>query len=193
MHLRHGEAGVLLLHQCNRDRSSWNGLASDLAGKGFHVLTLDYRGYGDSGGTPYTKLTLPELREVGKKWPGDVDVAFANLVQKRIQGLLISPDSLFLTRLRQIVTLTTRHAVPTVYPSRFWAEAGGLMSYGSSFSELPRQVGIYTGRVLKGEKPGDIPILRATKFELVINLVTAKAFGLAVPPTLLATADEVIE
>ena len=124
---------------------------------------------------------------------GEIDAAFANLVQKRIQGLLISPDTLFLTRLRQIVTLTTRHAVPTVYPSRFWAEAGGLMSYGSSFSELPRQVGIYTERVQKGEKPGDIPILRATKFELVINLVTAKAFGLAVPPTLLATADEVIE
>ena len=74
--------GILLLHQCNRDRSSWNGLAADLAGKGFHVLTLDYRGYGDSGGTPYTKLSLPELREVGKKWPGDVDVAFAYLVSQ---------------------------------------------------------------------------------------------------------------
>jgi dienelactone hydrolase len=74
--------GILLLHQCNRDRSSWNGLAADLAGKGFRVLTLDYRGYGDSGGTPYTKLTLPEQREVGKKWPGDVDVAFAYLVSQ---------------------------------------------------------------------------------------------------------------
>jgi putative ABC transport system substrate-binding protein len=124
---------------------------------------------------------------------GEIDAAFANLVQKRIQGLLINPESLFLSRLRQIVTLATRHVVAAIYPSRFWAEAGGLMSYGSSFSELPRQVGIYTGRVLKGEKPGDIPILRAIKFELVINLVTAKAFGLTVPPTLLATADEVIE
>jgi len=74
--------GILLLHQCNRDRSSWNGLASDLAAKGFHVLTMDYRGYGDSGGTPYTKLTLPELQEVGKKWPGDVDVAFAYLMSQ---------------------------------------------------------------------------------------------------------------
>src|SRR5215813_8822576 len=74
--------GILLLHQCNRDRTSWNSLASDLAGKGFHVLTLDYRGYGDSGGIPYTKLTLPELREVGKKWPGDVDIAFAYLLSQ---------------------------------------------------------------------------------------------------------------
>jgi dienelactone hydrolase len=74
--------GILLLHQCNRDRSSWNGLASDLATKGFHVLTMDYRGYGDSGGTPYTKLTLPEQREVGRKWPGDVDVAFAYLISQ---------------------------------------------------------------------------------------------------------------
>jgi dienelactone hydrolase len=74
--------GILLLHQCNRDRSSWNALASDLAAKGFHVLTLDYRGYGDSGGTPYTKLTLPEQREVGRKWPGDVDVAFAYLLSQ---------------------------------------------------------------------------------------------------------------
>ena len=114
-------------------------------------------------------------------------------MEKRIQGLLISTEPLFANRLLQIVTLATRHAVRAIYPSRFWAEAGGLMSYGSSFTELHRQAGIYTGRVLKGEKPGDIPVLRATKFELVINLVTAKTFGLAVPPTLLAAADEVIE
>jgi ABC-type uncharacterized transport system substrate-binding protein len=124
---------------------------------------------------------------------GEIDAAFANLVEKRIQGLLISPGPLFANRLLQIVTLATRHAVPAIYPSRFWAEAGGLMSYGSNFTELHRQAGIYTGRVLKGEKPGDIPVLRATKFELVINLITAKTFGLTVPPTLLAAADEVIE
>jgi len=124
---------------------------------------------------------------------GEIETAFAGLVQKRIQGLVMSTEPLFASRVVQIVTLATRHAVASIYPSRMWAEAGGLMSYGSNFTELHRQVGIYTGRVLNGEKTGDIPILRATKFELVINLATARAFGLTVPPTLLATADEVIE
>jgi putative ABC transport system substrate-binding protein len=100
---------------------------------------------------------------------------------------------LFANRVVPILTLATRHAVTAIYPSRFWAEAGGLMSYGSDFMDLHRRVGIYTARVLNGEKPGNIPILRAAKFELVINVATAKAFGLAVPSTLLATADEVIE
>jgi putative ABC transport system substrate-binding protein len=123
----------------------------------------------------------------------EIETAFADLVRKRIQGLVISPEPLFASRAIPIVTMATRHAVAAIYPSRFWAEAGGLMSYGSDFTELHRQVGIYSGRVLKGEKPGDIPILRATKFELVINVATAKAFGLTVPSTLLATADHVIE
>jgi putative ABC transport system substrate-binding protein len=123
----------------------------------------------------------------------EIETAFADLVQKGIQGLLISPDPLFGSRVVQIVTLATRHAVAAIYPTRMYAEAGGLMSYGSNYTELHRQVGIYSGRVLKGEKPGDIPILRAAKFELVINLATARAFGLSVPSTLLALADEVIE
>ena len=123
----------------------------------------------------------------------EIEVAFADLVQKRIQGLVMSPEPLFASRMVQIVTLATRHAVAAIYPSREWTDAGGLMSYGSNFTELYRQLGIYSGRVLKGEKPGDIPILRATKFELVINLATARAFGLPVPSTLLALADEVIE
>src|SRR5262249_29892193 len=155
-------------------------------------------------GSPSGAATAEELRAAVAKSAGqievlaagsngEIDAAFANLVEKRIQGLFISPEPLFVTRLLQIVTLATRHAVPAIYPARFWADAGGLMSYGSSFTELHRQVGIYTGRVLKGEKPGDIPILRASKFELVVNLITAKAFGLAVPATLLAAADEVIE
>jgi putative ABC transport system substrate-binding protein len=123
----------------------------------------------------------------------EIETAFADAVQKRIQGLLINPDPLFGSRVVQIVTLATRHAVAAIYPTRMYAEAGGLMSYGSDFTELHRQVGIYTGRVLNGEKPGDIPILRAAKFEFVINLATARAFGLTVPSTLLALADEVIE
>jgi putative ABC transport system substrate-binding protein len=147
---------------------------------------------------------LRELRDAVSKIGGQIDVvivgsnreietAFADLVQKRIQGLVVSPEPLFGSRVVQFVTLATRHAVAAIYPSRMWAEAGGLMSYGSDFTELHHQVGIYTARVLKGEKPGNIPVLRAAKFEFIINLATARAFGLAVPPTLLALADEVIE
>jgi putative tryptophan/tyrosine transport system substrate-binding protein len=123
----------------------------------------------------------------------EIEAAFADLLLKRIEGLVITPEPLFANRLVPILTLAARHAVTAIYPSRFWAEAGGLMSYGSDFIDLHRQVGIYTARVLNGERPGNIPILRAAKFELVINVATARAFGLTVPSTLLATADEVIE
>jgi len=106
---------------------------------------------------------------------------------------LVAPQALFLARRGQIVGLTLRHAVPAIFPWREAIEIGGLMSYGTSFPDVYRQVGIYVGRVLKGEKPGDLPIVRASKFELVINLQTAKTIGLDVPATLLASADEVIE
>jgi putative tryptophan/tyrosine transport system substrate-binding protein len=123
----------------------------------------------------------------------EIDAAFACFVQTRTDGLLVNPEPLFFNRQVQILTLATRYAVVVIYPARFWADAGGLMSYGSSFTDQFRQAGIYTGRVLKGEKPADMPILRATKFEFVINLQTANTLGLKVPPTLLARADEVIE
>jgi ABC-type uncharacterized transport system substrate-binding protein len=123
----------------------------------------------------------------------DISPAFSDAVQKRVDALLISADPLFTNRPVQLATLAARHAMPTIYALREFAEVGGLMSYGSNFTDLFRQAGTYTGRVLKGEKPADLPILQATKFEFVVNLQTAEALGLDVPATLLALADEVIE
>jgi putative tryptophan/tyrosine transport system substrate-binding protein len=123
----------------------------------------------------------------------EIDAAFATLVQKRADALLIGPDLLFTNRRVQLATLTVRHAVPAIYAFREFAEAGGLMSYGTSNIDRDRQVGVYAGRVLKGEKPATLPVLRASKFDFVINLQTARMLGLDVPATLLARADEVIE
>jgi putative ABC transport system substrate-binding protein len=123
----------------------------------------------------------------------EIDATFADLVQERTEGLLV--ENLFVLRDRrtQIIGLTARHAIPAIYGGRADVEAGGLMSYGSNPAVNTRQMGIYTGRVLKGEKPADLPIIRATRFEFLINLQTAKTLGIEVPPTLLALADEVIE
>src|SRR5262249_19705257 len=104
-----------------------------------------------------------------------------------------SPSLLFNNRRVQMVTAAVRYGIPAIYPSRIYAEAGGLMSYGANTAELYYQVGLYTGRVLKGEKPADLPIMRAVKFEFLINLQTARLLRIEVPPTLLALADEVIE
>ena len=123
----------------------------------------------------------------------DFDPAFATLVQLRAGGLVVGPDPFFITRSEQLAALTVRHAVPSIFHSREFAVAGRLMSYGGSVAELHRQAGIYTGRVLKGDKPTDLPVVQVTKVELVINLKTAKALGLTVPHSLLGRADEVIE
>jgi putative ABC transport system substrate-binding protein len=123
----------------------------------------------------------------------DFDAVFADLVRLRAGGLLMATDGLFNSRSYRLAALTVRHAIPAIYQYRAFAAAGGLMSYGGSLIEAVRQVGVYTGRVLRGEKPADLPVQRITKVELTINLKTAKALGLTVPITILGRADEVIE
>jgi putative ABC transport system substrate-binding protein len=123
----------------------------------------------------------------------EIDAAFVSLVQARTGALLVSGDVFFHSRIEHIVGLAARHAIPTMYQIPEFVVAGGLISYGTSLIEEYRQVGLYTGRILKGEKPGDLPVMQATKLELVINLKTAKALGLQIPDRLLALADEVIE
>jgi putative ABC transport system substrate-binding protein len=123
----------------------------------------------------------------------EIDAAFADLVRRGANALVVGSSVLFVNRRVQLVTLAAHHRLPAIYYDRRVAEVGGLMSYGASIADAVHQAGIYSGRVLKGERPAELPILRASRFELVINLQTAKTLGLDVPATLLVTADEVIE
>jgi putative ABC transport system substrate-binding protein len=123
----------------------------------------------------------------------DIDTVIADHTQKQLDALLVGPSALANNRRVQLVTLAAHRRMPAMYPLREYAEAGGLMSYGTSITDAHRRVGIYAGRILKGEKPADLPVMQSINFEFVININTAKVFGLNFPPGLLAIADEVIE
>ena len=125
--------------------------------------------------------------------PSEIDTAFLNLVERRAGALLMAADAFFNTRREQFIVLSARHALPAIFPYREFPAAGGLMSYGTSLADAYRQEGIYAGRILKGEKPAEMPVQQAVKIELVINLQTAKSLGLTIPLALLGRADEVIE
>ena len=148
-------------------------------------MTKDVTAAGSATGVQIEVIYASDSREI--------EAAFVTFVRKRVDALLVGTDPFFYSRRLQLATLTTRHAIPAVYTVREYPEAGGLMSYGTSVKELFQQLGAYAGRILKGEKPGDLPVVQMNKFEFVINLVTARALGLSVPPSLLARADEVIE
>ena len=153
---------------------------------------------------PNSERELNELREaasaVGQRIEvvkassaSDIDAAFGLLVEQRVNALFVAPDGFFLNQRDQLIALTARHALPATYHQGEFAKRGGLMSYGTSLTDAFRQVAALAGRILKGEKPTNLPVEQPTKFELVINLRTAKALGLTIPPGVLAIADEVIE
>ena len=153
---------------------------------------------------PQTGSIIAELRKaalnIGRQIevfaassPGEIDTAFADLVQKGTEALVVGSSSLYVTRRIQLTTLAAIHRLPAIYYDRLTAEAGGLVSYSASLTDAFRQVGVYAGKILSGAKPADLPVQQPTKFELVMNLKTAKVLGLTIPPSLLALADEVIE
>jgi putative ABC transport system substrate-binding protein len=134
-----------------------------------------------------------QIQKLNATTIGEIDAAFATLARERPDALFVAPDGFFVTRRVQFATLTTRERIPAAYGQREFVEVGGLMSYGTNIADSFRQVGIYTGSILKGAKPSDLPVVQSTRFEFVINLGTAKALGIEVPPTLLAITDAVIE
>jgi putative ABC transport system substrate-binding protein len=134
-----------------------------------------------------------QLNPVNASTAAEIDAAFVTIAERHYEALIVDSDPFFLTQRQQFALLAARHAIPVIYPFREFVAAGGLISYGTSLAGAYRQVGLYAGRILKGEKPADLPVVQPTTFEMVINLITAKTLGIAVPATLHARADEVIE
>jgi putative tryptophan/tyrosine transport system substrate-binding protein len=175
------------------------GLLHDLVPKAVRVAVLV-----NPANTANAEATLREIPEAARglglqiqvinaSTSREIDAAFATVVRERADALFVAPDAFLISRRVQFATLAARHAIPATYASREVVEVGGLMSYGTDIVDMYRQAGVYTGQIVKGAKPADLPVLQSTRFEFVINLTTAKALGLEIPPTLLATADEVIE
>jgi putative ABC transport system substrate-binding protein len=161
------------------------GLLVNPTNQNFEDVTKDVTAAASTIGVQIDVVQASDSREI--------EAALATLSRNRGDALVVSGDALFYIRRIQLATLATRHAIPAVYTDRAFAEAGGLMSYGTSTAEGYRQLGVYVGRILKGDNPAELPVVQSTKFEFIINLPTARALGLTVPPTLLAHADEVIE
>ena len=139
------------------------------------------------------RLLRIQIQTINATSSDEIDAAFAALERDQPDALFVSPDAVYYGLRVQLATLALHHRIPTAFASRDYVEAGGFMSYGTDIADMFRQVGVYTGRILKGEKPADLPVIQPTKLELVINLRTAKVLGLTVPPALIARADEVIQ
>jgi len=180
-----GTKGLALLHEMVPGIATIGFLGNPNNPAVFELMTRDVLAAASVIGVKVQTLKAATDREI--------DAAFVSLVQERTGALLVGNDLFLNNRIEQLVALAARHAIPAMYPLRDFAAAGGLMSYGGRLTDNYQQVGIYTGRVLKGEKPADLPVVQPTKYELVINLNTARALAIDIPPTLVALADEVIE
>ena len=200
---------VASLNRPGGNLTGFNGFIGELGAKGLALLhelvpNIATIGFLVNPNNPIFELTTrdvlaaasvvgPKVQILKAGTDREIDAAFVSLVQAQTAALLVGSDVFFNSRIEQLVALAARHTIPTMYTWREFVVAGGLIGYGSSLIESYRPVGLYTGRILKGEKPADLPVIQATKLELFINLKTAKALGLEVPAKLLALADEVID